>query len=443
MTRANPAALVLAPLLGLVCGLRLNCAPGLLFLLVGVAVSPFHPVDPILTPTPYHGRIDIVSSAKATLRGDRVIVRTSLGLATWNLARTSVYNLGDELDVRGELRPLRGMSADLGRQQGWIGDLQVQRAEVVAPGSDLFRIGKDLRESYSQSVGEVLPQQEWSILNALTFNNDAEVPPDVVRALRVTGAIHILSTSGMHVMLLASLVLGLLKLLPIERWGQILVLSVLLLFYVVAAGGRPPALRAVALSLLTLTPYLWRRQSDALSALSLAFILNILWFPNDATNIGFPLSYVAVAALIMFARECHLPASASLLKVLLVRGWQVFHASCVATFATAPLLAYHFHEVSWIGPISNLLIGFAVLPIVAGGLASWALGGIFPWLSQGILLILVGPLCSYVALMAKGLSSFPGLTIKCGEFSPVWLVIMYGAAFLAWDPIQSWSKQRA
>jgi len=82
--------------------------------------------------------------------------------------------------------------------------------------------------------------------------------------------------------------------------GPVAPACVALFFYAAAAGFHAPMLRSVTMVLVASFAYALRREPDALSALALAGVINLLVEPEAVSSLGFQLSYVAVAALLMF-----------------------------------------------------------------------------------------------------------------------------------------------
>ena len=78
--------------------------------------------------------------------------------------------------------------------------------------------------------------------------------------------------------------------------------------------------------------------------------------PLALFTVSFQLSFSAVAALILFLPQILPPATEE--KKSLLSRWLVppVMASIAATLGTLPLMLFHFHRLSFIGPLMNLLI---------------------------------------------------------------------------------------
>ena len=84
--------------------------------------------------------------------------------------------------------------------------------------------------------------------------------------LRASGTTHIVSTSGLHVLIAGFALLFLLTKSDLPRPLQIVLLLVCLLLYGGAAGLRPPIIRAIVMIGVALSAYLFRKGVDLISA---------------------------------------------------------------------------------------------------------------------------------------------------------------------------------
>jgi competence protein ComEC len=147
-----------------------------------------------------------------------------------------------------------------------------------------------------------------------------------------------------------------------------------------------------------------KREPDGLSALSLACVLVLLWCPRELGLPGFQLSFLAVLGLILLAGPL----------TTIVTGWLrggsrrprrlrtgprfligACASSVVAWIATTPLQILHFHVVTPVGLLINVVAslwltatiacGTALLlvPEVAAGAVAWA----STWLVRGALAV--------------------------------------------------------
>jgi len=200
------------------------------------------------------------------------------------------------------------------------------------------------------------------VLAGVLLGDRRAVPDETRVALQATGAAHLMAVSGLHVGGLAMLVFALVARLArglgaVRPWrlGAAMALPPTGLF-VVLAGAPASAVRAGLMVTIYLLGVLLGRRCRALDALALAAVLLTLGGPSTAAGVGFQLSFVAVAALLVFTAG-HRGVTALALTAL------------VASLATAPIQAWHFGTVAPLGPVANLILApFAALVVVPLGL---------------------------------------------------------------------------
>jgi competence protein ComEC len=110
-------------------------------------------------------------------------------------------------------------------------------------------------------------------------------------------------------------------------------------------------------------------------------------------------------------------------------------SSClVAMIANAPLLAYHFGQVSVIGLLANLLIAAVVPPILVGSFAAFFLSLVSAPAANLVMQLLIKSWLGWLLLVVRNLADTPVSVIHFPEFNAYWLVPLYGVALLTYRP---------
>lgn len=209
----------------------------------------------------------------------------------------------------------------------------------------------------------------YGLLRALIIGDRSGLGESTTEAFRQAGLAHLLAISGQHVGLVAIvfffLCRGLLYLVPrVGLWVPVQKLAwfgalVPTVVYVGLAGFPVSALRALILLSVFAMTFVCQRSRDLWSALALAGFVILLMDPASLFSSSFQLSFVAVAAMILFLGDMK-PGILS--KVL-----SIFFTSLIVTFLTAPLLAYYFRAIPLAGLLANViaipLLGIVVLPL--------------------------------------------------------------------------------
>ena len=267
------------------------------------------------------------------------------------------------------------------------------------------------RERWIALYQHQLPPHTAAVLSAMILAHREQLDRDTKMRYSQGGASHILALSGLHLSILFgafTLIFGTLA----RRWGRrihtlVLALGLLLMWSFAALVGFPISLLRATLMLTLAQVFAWgNHRPGALHGLVLAMILLLLYAPDWLFDVGFQLSCAAVAGILLFApiftvpqwlqplnkRAAELinrrPTSRSV-RVFMAIGryfYLLFTVSLSAQLATAPLVAYHFHQFPWAGIFSSLFVIPAAYILLCGG----------------ILFLLIAPLRS---LLAPALSS--------------------------------------
>ncbi|MEQ1823226.1 MAG: ComEC/Rec2 family competence protein [Fimbriimonadaceae bacterium] len=373
--------------------------------------------------------MDIVTVPRTGKSGDWCIAEgggTRLGLFLGNSG--TQLSLGDRIHLKGVVRTLKEGSEQFWLSKGVVGTMFIGRDNsivVTQQGSPIFRWGMSWRQSFIDFAGANLSKRHAALADALCFNLDALLDKDLQDNLARTGTVHIVSASGLHVMIFAVAFQLVLSKLPIPRWAQLIVLLFFLLVYAGATGFRPPVLRAVVMVGVMMSAYLVRREGDLLSAAGLAAIAQFFLDPRSVFDIGFYLSFITVSALALF-----LPLDAPRWgKEAVIRSAQ---ASFVASLASAPIVSHVFGRFSLVSILANLAIGISIAPIVAGGLGAWALHFVWPAGAGAIMNYGVSPFCSYLEWVVNMMGRLPFASLETPSFSAYWIPAFYVASLLLW-----------
>lgn len=198
------------------------------------------------------------------------------------------------------------------------------------------------------------------LVRALLIADTKDLDPQVRDRYADAGIVHMLSISGLHVAIVSGAMLLLLQAarLPAAaaRWAGLS----LVLLYVLMIGAPPPAVRSAVMIGAQTVSFALQRNTSPWAALAWGGGIPLLYQPRTAVDLGWQLSVSGFAALIAGR------AVAERLLPVTLDGWRRKIAgelvvSVVASFATAPLVAWHFGRVSLVAPLSNLAAG----PVIA------------------------------------------------------------------------------
>lgn len=228
-----------------------------------------------------------------------------------------------------------------------------------------------------------------------------------IDAMRRSGLSHFTAVSGSNVALFLGLLFGVSGPLALGPRRRAVIGILGLPIYAAATGFEPSVMRASLMAGLVLAGRLIGVTLDVWQVLALAVTVLVIVDPSMISSVGFQLSVVATAGVLVGARW---PVRGGrVARALAVTGW--------AQIAVAPLLVLHFGQVPLISPAANL----AAAPLVTAATLTGALG------TAGVpgLVGVAAPIAMAVLEIARALSGWPQLGV--GGLS-----ILSTAGFLFW-----------
>ncbi len=221
-----------------------------------------------------------------------------------------------------------------------------------------------------------LSGHQTALLSGLLIGEKLGMDAGDYAAFRDTGTLHILSVSGLHVGLMYGLVMWVLAPIGNLGWRRFVRLSlglIILWAYAYLCGLNPAVVRAAMMLSAYHIGIASGRVHSAWNALGLAAILALLWQPAVLFQIGFGLSFLAVAGLMGIAPRLEKLWSPKI--KILKWTWSLTCVSLAAQLATLPLTLLYFHQFPIVFLLGNLLlIPIAALAMYAGTAAialSW------------------------------------------------------------------------
>ena len=246
-------------------------------------------------------------------------------------------------------------------------------------------------------------------------------------SFRRSGLVHLLAISGLHFGCITLILVGLFGSLAhrfpsspsSKRWVSIGLISLSLASFAWVVGYSASVLRGLIMSVFGLVAWGCRRNQSLLSALSIAFVVLLVFNPNQIEQVGFQLSFLAVSgiAIGLRAEKRFSPASKSRRTIR-----SAFWISACATAFTAPIVLNFAGFVPLItlvlSPVAITLTSFALTTAVIALLAPL---GAFP--------------LALVSSVAFNLLEWMVEASSATDFIPVWRQHALGFKWLVIIPI--------
>lgn len=395
-------------------------------LVAGIALHA-RPVEQIVERRPFDGQCTVTNVPVRSGEREQAWMKCRGQLVRTTLDPALQASMGDVLHVFGEIGPLH---EGTGAIKGAVGFLRTKEAVRLRHGPAPLRLGRALRESFVARIEGAMGERTGAFVRAVTFNDTSELTEHDWSSFRRTGITHLVSTGGLHVLIAAGLLFFFLRMLPVPRSAQLVLLAALLLLYAAGAGLKPPILRAVMMAMLVLGSYLVKREPDGLSLLSAAALFTLTLDRHLLTDLGYHLSLAAVGGLILFVR----PADETVGRTWVSWVWPTVSAGVVTWLATLPLTMRVFGTLSLISPLANLIVVPVCGALVWITVISWLVGAMVPSLGDLGLRLLAEPLAGAV-LTANDRMADWSFTYAEAPYLPAWVVgVMYVGALAFWRP---------
>ncbi|RFZ94566.1 ComEC family competence protein [Mucilaginibacter conchicola] len=207
-----------------------------------------------------------------------------------------------------------------------------------------------------------------AVASTLILGYKTDLSNDVMQAYSKTGTIHILSVSGGHVAILLALLSFLLGFMnhPRTKVTRAIMIILVIWAYALLTGFSPAVNRAALMITLVIAGKTYSRHISNLNILAVSAFVLLLYDPYLLTDVGFQLSYLAVAGLVVFQPIIY--QWFTFKNKAADKLWMVSSVSIAAQVATFPLSAYYFHQFPVYFLLSNLLIIIPVAVIMYSGL---------------------------------------------------------------------------
>ena len=327
-------------------------------------------------------------------------------------------------------------SADVRYGQPYEGDL-ASGIQLTASGKSAPVLGEVnhslrflpavTRHVLLQKIDRLFSGTERIFVRSLLLGEKTEFyqQPELEVAMSRSGIMHIVAVSGMHI----SFLVGFLWLLFGHSRRYSLLSLLLVWFFVFVAGAPASAVRAgIMQSMLLLAP-LFRRENDAITSLSFALALLLLFNPFSARSAGLQLSFCAVAGIQLFAVRMQaffmrlLGRFSSFRVVQSIIG--ILARSLSVMVLSIPVTAVHFSSIQVLSPLTNILVMWAVSLCFCLSLLSVMLSLIVP--SAAVFLAVpAGILAKFILAAAKAVSSIPFASLyTCSDFAVYWVLGIY------------------
>lgn len=330
---------------------------------------------------------------------------------------------GDEILFHAHVRPPRNRGADIGFDYAAYLFRQGVSGTAYAPAGS-WRQGPGhrppgLKRRALQWRDELVgcyrawgfAGDELSVIAALTLGDKSELDADLRASYSVAGASHVLALSGLHLGIVVAILSTLLLWRPTSRrvlWVRGLLLLAALWAFAFLTGLSGSVVRSAVMFTVLIVGRCLGRRGLLLNSLALAAFAMLLYDPFYLYDVGFQLSFMAVAGIALFMPVFRRRAYKGRLRVVR-HAHDLLWVSVAAQLGVAPLIACYFDNF----PVYFLLTNLLVIPL------SWCIlvASVGLWLST-LFPVLHGWMVALLQVLLRLLND-----------SVVWVAGLPGASF--------------
>lgn len=259
-----------------------------------------------------------------------------------------------------------------------------------------------------------LPADEAALVRGMTTGDTRGMSERTEEIMRRAGISHLVAVSGANIALVLAAVLVPLLLAGVRRRPRLLAAGIVVAGYVWLVGDEPSVQRAATMAVPLLAARFAGVRASPVAALALTIALWSVLDPVTAASVGFLLSALATAAILVAAP----PLATALGELTGGRLGRtaalVLAVPLVAQLACTPLLILLTPEISiWAVPV-NMIVGPLVGPATVMGLLALVLGILWPPAAVVLYTAAAGG-AHLVLLIARTADALPGSRIAVPE----------------------------
>ncbi len=350
-----------------------------------------------------------------------------------------VYYYGDKLEITGKLQVPEQF-------QGFAYDRYLARYDIYSvcyyPKIIMLNAGQgnwfyskifQLKNKLRGIINRGLSEPSANLGRAIILGDKKGIPENLRANFSQAGLSHIVAISGMHISILAALVMAMFLGLGLARRYAFYLASLFLVVYILLIGMPASAMRAGLMGFLVLWALNLGRLSKLTNSLVLAAGILLLFNPRlFRDDIGFQLSFLAVLGIV----HVHpiLNQWFDKIKIPKFRGIRdVFIITIAAQAFTLPIIAYNFSQISLIAPLSNLLVIWTLPLLMITVLAAMVSSFIFSSLAV-VFFLPAWLLLNYIIKTAELTVKIPYSYLEISYIWIGWLGLYY--LFLIWGIIK-------
>jgi len=269
-----------------------------------------------------------------------------------------------------------------------------------------------------------ITHEAYGVIAAMTLGERSQLDVSLKETYSRVGVSHILALSGLHLMIIYTLITLLLGRRRLRLTTQVLTVLAVWAFALLV-GLSPSVTRAAFMITVYALLSLGYRERMSVNTLAFVAMVMLMFNPYALFDIGFQLSFAAVLSILLFHPllvkfiPSHLLQRHRWLNML----WSMTIVSVSAQIGTAPLVAYTFGRFATTFLLANYIViplATLVLYLTLACVLTWWWSAVQWWIAKGlsVIVLLMNRLLEYMA-------SWSFSSIEAVQLSATQVVLLY------------------
>ncbi len=292
----------------------------------------------------------VVEEPKSTDQGINTIIKYNgkKYIATFN--KNSKLTYGDIVEISGENRNINSYKnpgvfnyLEKLKKENIFGKIQVASYNIIAQRFDFYSIFVKTKKNIKIKFEKNYSSKVSSFLEALVLGDKENLSDSIKQNVQENGLSHILAISGMHIGIVGLLIQKVINIILKDSKKKKIILIIFLILFNCLIGFISSAVRAVLMSVFTITASLFQRKRNIFINISFACLTILIINPYNIVDSGFLLSFGATIGIIyLYPKFSKKKVKNKILKY----GYGIFIVTLSVNIFTFPITVYFFKRLS-------------------------------------------------------------------------------------------------
>ncbi len=282
------------------------------------------------------------------------------------------YRQGDRIKARIVVRPLEDNKyLPSNYAENVFAKCKIKEVEKELEPQRFGSMLSRVRGYVTQTLFDNLSHQSAATVNALVTGERTFLSDGMSNAVKYAGVSHIMVVSGLHLSIIMGALGTVIKIFGKNRFVNTAVSVLCVLFIMAMCGFTMSIMRAGLMFIIGAFAPLIYKENDSVNSLGMAVVLIHISSPFAIFSVAFQLSLLSTYAILVLSPEIMEIVGMRIKNFFALKVLEMLCITLSATFMTLPVAIYRFGYISYVAPVVNILITYAVSGALV--IAIWAL----------------------------------------------------------------------